>query len=192
MTPSDLLMTLIDRGVRLKVVEDRLVYAAPRGTMTADLVEQLARHKAEVTDLLARRTCATCGSAGRCERRVPMAGGGWTCQAALDAGLLSNSETEADRRRRHERGRRPRVWLVPTRATSEQPVVASGRSTAPAHRQSITEQASLWPDQTGGGAGCGEMVRARTAGGTAWVRCTGPETCDGVCTHAELTKEAAP
>jgi TubC N-terminal docking domain len=165
MTPSDLLMTLIERGVRLKAVDDRLVYAAPHGTMTAKLVEQLREHKAEVVAQLARRSCTTCGSVGRCERRVPMEGGGWTCQATLDAGLLSNAETEADRQRRRERDLRPRVWYEQTRQTGPQPVEAN--------------------------AGCGERVPVRTAGGRAWVRCTGPETCDGVCTRAELRTEAA-
>jgi hypothetical protein len=168
MTPSDLLMTLIDHGVRLKVVEDRLVYAAPRATMTAELVEQLREHKGEVIALLARRTCPTCGSAGRCVRRVPMEGGGWTCQAMLDAGLLSN--LPGNRRWHH-------VHYGPPATSRVQAV------------ETATGQASLRLDEAA--TGCGERVPVRTAEGLAWVRCTGPETCDGVCTHGALRTEAA-
>jgi hypothetical protein len=169
MTPSDLLMDLIDLGVRLRAIDDRLVYVAPHGAMTAELVEQLRELKAEVIALLARRTCKTCGSAGRCEQRVPMADGGWACQAALDSGLLPDPVTEeADRRPR-------RVHDAP-----------AGRREAPG--QMVMKQVQVQPDKVGG---CGEMVPVRTAEGRAWVRCTGRETCDGVCSRAALRTEAA-
>lgn len=171
MTPSDLLMTLIDRGVRLKVAGDRLVYAAPRGTMTAELVEQLREQKAELVGLVTRRMCNTCGSAGRCELRVPMADGGWACQAALNAGLLSNAPAdESDDHRRH-------VHYDPPAAREARDV------------ERATDQARLGLDEAD--AGCGERVPTRTAAGVVWVRCTGRETCDGVCTRAELWTEAA-
>jgi hypothetical protein len=165
MTPADLLFTLIDRGVRLKVVEDRLVYVAPRGAMTPELVEQLRELKAEVVGLVVRRMCATCGSAGRCERRMPMPDGGWACQAALDAGLLLHTEADADLRPRHSSSGQPaevRVWITGKQAS---------------------------PEIDTPGAGCGEKVQVRTAEGQAWARCTGPATCDGVCTHAETQTE---
>ena len=34
------------------------------------------------------RTCATCGSTGRCEGRLPTTDGGWVCRAALAMGLF--------------------------------------------------------------------------------------------------------
>jgi hypothetical protein len=170
MTPSDLLMDLIDRRVRLQVVDDRLVYIAPHGAMTADLVTQLAQHKAEVIALVARRMCKTCGSAGRCERRVAMADGGWAWQAALDSGLLSDPVTgEADRRRRH-------VHEAP-----------AGQREAPG--QMVMEQMQPRPGEASDG--CGERVPVRTAEGVVWVRCTGRETCDGVCSRAALWTKAA-
>jgi hypothetical protein len=162
MTPADLLFTLTDRGVRLKVVDDRLVYAAPRGTMTPELVQQLREQKAEIVCHVARRMCRTCGSAGRCERRVPMVSGGWSCRAALDAGLLSDPETNTDRRQRHATGGQParvRVWITGKQASPELDTTSPG---------------------------CGERVPIRTAEGSVWVRCTGPETCDGVCIRAGL------
>jgi hypothetical protein len=105
MTVLDLLVTLATRGVRLHVDGDRLIYRAPEGTMTPELLWDLEAHKAEIISVLPyRRRCRSCGSAGRCEGRVPLPGGGWSCQAAINAGLLPNPADEpAEDLRRHER-----------------------------------------------------------------------------------------
>jgi TubC N-terminal docking domain len=86
------------------VAGDRLVYRAPKGAMTPELLWDLEAHKAEVITILHRRRCTTCGSIGRCEGRVPLPGGGWFCQAAINAGILPDPADEpAEDLRRHER-----------------------------------------------------------------------------------------
>ncbi|MFE0812903.1 amino acid adenylation domain-containing protein [Streptomyces sp. NPDC058848] len=62
---SSLLAELADRDVKLRLVDgERLEVKAPRGSLTAELRERLARHKAEIVDWLAR------------SERGPGAGGG--------------------------------------------------------------------------------------------------------------------
>jgi hypothetical protein len=172
MTPSDLLMDLIDLGVRLRAIDDRLVYVAPHGAMTADLVEQLREQKAEVIALMARRMCKTCGSFGRCELRVPMVDGEWACQAALSAGLLSDSRTQKARRRR-----------------LQAPSAPPGERLEPAG-PTVMDQVQVQVQPRKVSEGCGERVPVRTAEGVVWVRCTGRHTCDGVCSRAEHWTEA--
>jgi hypothetical protein len=48
-----LLDELCSRGVVLTASGDKLCYKAPRGALTADLVDRLRKHKAELLRLLA-------------------------------------------------------------------------------------------------------------------------------------------
>src|SRR5437868_5673769 len=106
MTAEELLATLHDRRVRLHAVDGRLLYAAPDGALTPDLVDLLRTHKTEVVRLLAGSpACATCGTRGQCQRRLSGPEGGWSCAAAVDAGLVEEPvEQDADDQLRwHER-----------------------------------------------------------------------------------------
>lgn len=52
MRVADLLVDLERRGVTLELRGDRLAWRAPQGAVTPELVEVLARHKAELVELL--------------------------------------------------------------------------------------------------------------------------------------------
>ncbi len=62
----------------------------------------IAEERVAATSGLAPRpqTCRTCGSAGRCEGRLPTTDGGWVCRDALAAGLYRvNGQHSASRAR---------------------------------------------------------------------------------------------
>ena len=67
MSAAELLAELRGRGIQLEAVDRRLRYAAPKGTLTADLRAAVADAKDELLRLLTlpatARACPDCGSA---------------------------------------------------------------------------------------------------------------------------------
>lgn len=69
MTPHDLINDLTGRGVRLRAEGDKLKIDAPRGILTAEILEALSTHKPEILEVLTRPRL------GAPVRPVPVRGG---------------------------------------------------------------------------------------------------------------------
>ena len=66
MTPQMVLAEVEKRGIRLRATGESILYEAPRGALTPELREAIARHKVEIMEMLMQTNSANRTGKGAC------------------------------------------------------------------------------------------------------------------------------